>query len=43
MNYILLKGLLGDMNNRVALVVAPLLPWIHTGVGTLGSKYDKSI
>ena len=30
------------MTAQVALVMVPLLPWIRTGVGTLGGKYGGS-
>ena len=35
---LLVKGLCGDMTTQVAIVMAPLLPWIHTGLGNLGGK-----
>ena len=34
----LVKGLCREMTTQVALVMAPLLPWIHMGVGNWGGK-----
>ena len=35
------EELLGNMTTQVALVMAPLLSWIHTGVANRGGKYAE--